>query len=217
MPHTHLVVNKLNNDIEINGIVYFIPEGDYGITELITVIETTLPVGVTYNRLTYKLTLTSTSLFIVSGGLCAVLGIESGSSGISISSLGTVLLTGPQSIYLETDELSENLDQGDNRTLARIPITCRTGEVIHFAVNDSEYTGTMISNSCLDRLRFYLITEGEKPYLATASYCLTLNVKQIYTGRTEMNYVRSDSLFVSPDEILSLQQEIENDIPRTLS
>ena len=188
LPHTMLVVNSYCNTLTVNSAEYTLTPGNYDCDTLAAALAALLPCTVAYDSITLKLTLSSSTSMTVSGTLCSVLGLDSPSTGTSLSSKYTLDLTGLQSIYLLTD--SYNTGNVDTRpaanlnVIARIPVSVAPGSIIDYQPNNAP--GFWIQNGDLQLLRILLEDDKRRPLQASLYWEATLRIDFVPTGVQRM-------------------------------
>jgi hypothetical protein len=128
LPVSWHVINEYNNELVINGTGVALTPGNYSVRTLVSTLSTLLSpdIRVAFDSITLKLTLAALFPLTVSGSLCSVLGIVPGSTGLSLSSLHTVDLTGQNSVYVLSDfsTSNNNIDtRGNSSVFCCIPVT----------------------------------------------------------------------------------------------
>jgi hypothetical protein len=207
IPVSWHVINEYCNQIVINGTEYLLSPGNYSLRPptLLTALNALLPgITATFNEITLKLTLTSTTPFTISGTLCSILGIIEGSSGTVLSSKHTVDLTSQNSIYILSDFSSSNANidtSGKSNVFCRIPVNVAPMQVLQHEDYNGK-SGLLIDSETIGSVHFQLLDEDYRPLLNTLHWQATLQVSFIYTGRMHLIVDRPFGLRISPEELI---------------
>ena len=186
IPHNFTVVNAYNNHIVINGYDDTLAPGNYSIYQLVGVLTQLNPdVKCTFDSITLKCTFTSTASMTLGGPLLALLGIAQGSTGTSISSVGTVNLAGLQSIYISTDLSSTNANidtmVGSDSVLCRVAVNVPPSQIISYQDFNGR-SGLLLDDQQLTSIKLLLTDEANRPLLASIDWTIALQARFIYTG-----------------------------------
>jgi hypothetical protein len=194
LPVSWHVVNEYNNELVINGTGVALTPGNYSVRTLVSTLSTLLApdIRVSFDNITLKLTLSALFPLTVSGSLCSVLGIVPGSTGLSLSSLHTVDLTGQNSVYVLSDfsTSNNNIDtRGNSSVFCRIPVTAAPMQVLQHE-DYQGLSGLLLDTDTLLSVHLKLEDEEYRALLCTLHWECTLQIQFVYTGRMHMVYER---------------------------
>jgi hypothetical protein len=206
LPVSWHVVNEYNNELVINSQalasgeatykhkVFALTPGNYSVRTLVSTLSNILApdIHVAFDNITLKLTVSALFPITVSGSLCSVLGIAPGSTGLSLSSLHTVDLTGQNSVYVLSDfsTSNNNIDtRGNSSVFCRIPVTAAPMQVLQHE-DYQGLSGLLLDTDTLLNVHLKLEDEEYRPLLCTLHWEATLQIQFVYTGRMHMAYER---------------------------
>jgi len=214
------VIGGANNVLEIGGVSYTIPSGNYTATNLVTAlgllsndsgVTTTTTLGFTFafSSTTNKLTITKTGGVVI-GALTtcqAVLGISAGTYTSPHTPFGLVNLTATSGIIIRVlniqNENRDNQSTTGSTTLARIPINTSQFRILQFYNSQPFYSA--ISNRSITELDIQLCDDNYQQLnlVGNPNWFLTLRIdyaetKQAITQRTLIQGARDNLI---PEEI----------------
>lgn len=201
IPHTFKVVSLYNCVLKIDAMSIIIVTGNYSIYQLVAALQAQLPSGyrISFDPITLKATLTGPGVFTVGGTMCGLLGFQEGDSGSWVSSRNTVAMEGVQSIYIDSDLKGDNIDCGPLNSkglLCRVLNTAAPLGMLHYQ-DTAGTAGVLVQSGQLHGITIYLLDEKRQPLLASQPYSLTLSVKYVKTGRSQLRVDRPDALIWS--------------------
>lgn len=191
IPVSWYILNSTNDTININGVAYTLPWGNYRVTDLVAAMNRLLPLSTMYNSLNHKITLTSAFYVVVYGSLCSLLGIDEYSGGTSVVTRHTIDLTGVNSIFVSSNFTGSNIDSAGpgQSVICRVPQTEPPLGVVQYTDFQSA-AGIIMSDDVLSSIEITLEDENREPLQATLFWEMTLQVMFIQTGYTHMHVDR---------------------------
>ena len=203
-PHTFHVVNEYNNMLTVNSSSLKLTPGNYSIAQLLSAISSTLStfsISCVYSSISQKVTLSSATVFTVSGSLCSLLGITQGSSGNTVASTFTVDMTGQNTLFVLTNISGTNIDTrttaGTSQILASVPVDCPPGGIIHYSDNTQGRIGVELDGT-LATIRVILQDEQRRPATVSIPYDMTVGIAYMATGRSWLQIERPTQLKYEP-------------------
>jgi hypothetical protein len=197
------VVGSANNTLQLGGVTYTIPSGNYTATNLVTAlgllsidngVTTTTTLGFTFafSSTTNKLTITKTGGVVI-GALTTcqtILGISAGTYTSPHTPDGLVNLTSTSGIIIRIlniqNENRDNQSTSGSTTLARIPINTSQFRILQFYNSQPFYTS--ISNRSITELDIQLCGDDYQQLNLTGNpnWFLTLRIDFADTRQTNI-------------------------------
>ena len=178
IPLSIKMVNDNNNKLEINGVLYIIPTGNYTVITLLAYLnQINIPEFVfTYNADTNRIALTlATGISYIIGTrttsskiIGAIARTEVYLSGTPFTSI--VNLTSTTGILVQIPNLyTSNYDNitGSSTTIARVPITSQVNQILTYFNPFVFYT--TVSNKVIQMLHIKLLDDDHNPIILDGS------------------------------------------------
>ena len=214
------VVGSANNILEIGGVSYTIPSGNYTATNLVIALGllsndsgvttlTTLGYTFAFSSTTNKLTITKTGGVVI-GALTTcqtILGVSAGTYTSPHTPTGLVNLTSTSGIIIRVlniqNENRDNQSTSGSTTLARIPINTSQFRILQFYNSQPFYTS--ISNRSITELDIQLCDDTYQQLNLTGNpnWFLTLRIDYADTRQTAIprTLIQSARDNLIPEEI----------------
>ena len=214
------VVGSANNILEIGGVSYTIPSGNYTATNLVIALGllsndsgvttlTTLGYTFAFSSTTNKLTITKTGGVVI-GALTTcqtILGVSAGTYTSPHTPTGLVNLTSTSGIIIRVlniqNENRDNQSTSGSTTLARIPINTSQFRILQFYNSQPFYTS--ISNRSITELDIQLCDDSYQQLNLTGNpnWFLTLRIDYADTRQTAIprTLIQSARDNLIPEEI----------------
>ena len=206
------VVGSANNILEIGGVSYTIPSGNYTATNIVSALNTlTGGAGFTFafSSTTNKLTITKTGGVVI-GALTTcqtILGVSVGTYTSPHTPTGLVNLTSTSGIIIRVlniqNENRDNQSTSGSTTLARIPINTSQFRILQFYNSQPFYTS--ISNRSITELDIQLCDDSYQQLNLTGNpnWFLTLRIDYADTRQTAIprTLIQSARDNLIPEEI----------------
>jgi hypothetical protein len=184
-------LNKYYSQIILNGTEHIIPDGNYSIKQLCTVLSNLVPaINFTHDPITMKVIASSDTPFSIDGSILPILGILPQFNKYMTSKF-TYDLSSNNSIYVLTNLSSPTPNRDVRRVdsgsvLCRIPVGNKgMGEVLDYE-NYSGTDGLRLDTEVIETITIILQTEDRTELLSTLDYDLSLQVSFVPSDRERM-------------------------------
>jgi hypothetical protein len=228
IPASFYLINEYNNALSINNISYTLTKGNYNINNFITSLTALLGISysITYNKITLKLTISSSTSFTINYSkttMSKFLGISSTSDTISVLNNSLYTITSPyvvnflpiQKIHLRTNVAFDNFNNYD-----------KSNDILLSIQNNANILGGVILYNNDTNLK-YLVNEKDVSTftlritddfnreidLNNCDFFITFQIDYIYRTIPVKNnlgrFIKNNNLNFIKEYILSLEQEEE--------
>jgi hypothetical protein len=201
IPNTQTCVNIYNNQLTISGTTVTIATGNYSATTLSLAIAGAFPtISVGFNAITSKITFSSGSSITITGSMCTILNIDSGTTGSTITSKYNIDLSSVQTIYVYTNLGNSNLDTTSLRKrglLAAVQNKTQPLGLLHYS-DENGTQGALVDARTVFELRITLVDDNGSALLATLPFQAMIKFTQVPTGVQNLKIVRPSSLAAPP-------------------
>jgi hypothetical protein len=196
-PHSFGVISPYNNTFTVNDVVCTIRPCHYGLTQLMTLLNDQLPTGtvLSFDKTTFRLTLTSDVVSVIGGTMLNVLGFTAGQTGNSIEADRIVDCTGSNSIFVVSNMMSSNQNVDSDavsgmNVFSHITISTQPYQSIVQYQEQNQRVGILIDDTALSTIEITLLDESMNPLCCQLPYRMTLQIRYIKTGKSRLQVLR---------------------------
>lgn len=202
IPVSIYMINSSNNVITINGVTTTLAIGNYTITSLIDILNTTTGYSFTYVPISNQIILSviPDPVCVISGSASSILGFVPGTYADVHYFAGVVNLTSTTGIVIQIENVTTtNRDNSGHTgaTLARIPLTCGVTKILQY-FNPTPFF-TQIGNRELTYLRIRLLNDDYSPLTLVGNPPWFMVIRVDYSDKTPVENL--------PNQIANLRAE----------